>query len=183
MVEFLDLWTPFLSSLGTVIIAILIILILNYLHRNQVREKEQSIYALHDEIDINLNIVETMRYRIDKTLKPYSTDIHLGLSIEDRKLLFENLDMTVFENMKNGGNLRWLDSTRTEIISCYSLIKNYNHDTCFQERHAMLLSQIQTHLVNSQKKLEDTFHFLPRYIKDRKNNTSARIKEDLVTTG
>lgn len=182
VVSFLELWAPAVGAIGTVIVAIVIFLVLNYIRRNQEREKEQSIYALHDEIDINLSIIVPLRHRIEKTLEPYSTEVRLGLTTQDRQLLFESLDTTVFDNMKNSGNLRWLDSIRIGIISCYTLIKRYNRDQSFQESHPPLLSEIQTNLRHVQRDLEDTFPFLPHYTRDKKNRVKYRIKEDLVLT-
>ena len=182
IVKFMELWVPAVGAIGTFIVAILIILVLNYIRRIQEREKEQSIYALHDEIDVNLSIIMPLRHRIEKTLEPYSTETRLGLSTQDRELLFENIDTTVFDNMKNAGNLRWLDSLRMEIISCYTLIKRYNRDQYFQESHPPLLSKIQTQLQHAQRNLEDTFSFLPHYTRDKKNRVKYRVEEDLVLT-
>ena len=180
MVRFLELWAPAVGAAATIIVAIIIILVLNYIRRTQEREKEQSIYALHDEIDINLSLVMPLRHRIEKTLEPYSTEIRLGLSPQDRQLLFENIDTTVFDNMKNAGNLRWLGSMRIEIISCYTLIKRYNGNQSFQEGHPLLLSKIQTQLQRAQKNLEETFEFLPHYTREKKNRIKYRVEEDLV---
>jgi len=182
-VKFLELWAPALGAIGTIIVAIVIILVLNYIRRSQEREKEQSIYALHDEININLSIIKPLRHRIETTLEPYSTEARLGLLEQDRQSLFEIIDTTVFDNIKNGGNLRWLNSTRTNIISCYTLIKRYNRDQYFLESHPSLLNKIYKQLQNVQKSLEETFHFLPNYNKD-KVGTKAKYEdeEDLVET-
>jgi len=182
IVKFLELWAPAVGAIGTLIVAIVIIVVLNYIRRSQEREKEQSIYALHDEIDINLSVVMPLRHRIEKTLEPYSTEIRLGLSAQDRQLLFENIDTTVFDNMKNAGNLRWLDSMRMEIISCYTLIKRYNSDQSFQESHPPLLSKIHTQLQHAQRNLEESFNFLPHYTREKKNRVKYRVEEDLVVT-
>jgi uncharacterized membrane protein len=180
MVRFLELWAPAVGAIATIIVAIVIILVLNYIRRTQEREKEQFIYALHDEIDINLSIIMPLRHRIEKTLEPYSTEIRLGLSPQDRQLLFESIDTTVFDNMKNAGNLRWLDTMRAEIISCYTLIKRYNGNQSFQESHPLLLSKIQTQLQRAQKNLEETFEFLPHYTREKKNRIKYRVEEDLA---
>ena len=180
IVKFLELWAPAVGAIGTIIVAIIIILVLNYIRRSQEREKEQAIYALHDEIDINLSVVMPLRHRIEKTLEPYSMEIRLGLSAQDRQLLFESIDTTVFDNMKNAGNLRWLASMRMEIISCYTLIKRYNSIQSFQEGHPLLLSKIQTQLQHAQKHLEETFDFLPHYTREKKNRIKYKIEEDLV---
>ena len=182
IVKFLELWAPAVGAIGTVIVAIVIILVLNYIRRSQEREKEQSIFALHDEIDINISIIMPLRHRIDETIKPYSTEIRLGLSPEDRQLLFEKMDTTVFDNMKNAGNLRWLDSMRVEIISCYTLIKRYNSDQSFQESHPPLLSQIHKQLQLAQRDLEKAFHFLPQYTREKKSRVKYKIEEDVVVT-
>ena len=116
IVSFFELWAPAVGAIGTVIVAIVIFLVLNYIRRSQVREREQSIFALHDEIDINLSIIIPLRHRIEKTLEPYSTEIRLGLSSQDRQLLFEDIDTAVFDNMKTAGTLRWLGELRMEII-------------------------------------------------------------------
>jgi hypothetical protein len=179
---FLEIWAPAAGAIGTVIVAIVILFLLNYIRHSQEREKEQSIYALHDEIDINLSIIKPLRHRIENTLEPYSTEVRLGLSVQDRHLLFENFDTTVFDNMKNVGNLRWLDSTRMDIISCYTLIKRYNSDQSFQESHPPLLSKISTNLQHAQKKLEKTFIFLPHYSREKKDREKFEIEEDLVVT-
>ena len=180
IVRFLELWAPAAGAIGTIIVAIVIILVLNYIRRSQERDKEQSIFALHDEIDINLSIVMPLRHRIEKTLEPYSTEIRLGLSAQDRQLLFENIDTTVFDNMKNAGNLRWLDSMRIEIISCYTLIKRYNGNQSFQEGHPLLLSKIQTQLQRAQRNLEEAFEFLPHYTREKKSRIKYKVEEDLV---
>lgn len=182
IVRFLELWAPAVGAIGTVIVAIIIFLVLNYIRRTQEREKEQSIYALHDEIDINLSAIMPLRHRIEKTLEPYSTGVRLSLSPQDRQLLFEDIDTTVFDNMKNAGSLRWLDSMRMEIISCYILIKRYNRDQSFQEDHPSLLGKIHTQLNRAQKHLEETFDFLPDYTKEKKNRIKYKIEEDLVVT-
>jgi len=182
IISFLELWAPAVGAVGTFIVAVVIILVLNYIRRSQEREKEQAIYALHDEININLSVVIPLRHRIEKTLEPYSTEIRLGLSAQDRQLLFENIDTIVFDNMKNAGNLRWLDSMRMEIISCYTLIKRYNRDQSFQESHPSLLGKIHTQLQHAQKNLEATFDFLPHYTRDKKNRVKYKIEEDLVVT-
>ncbi len=182
IVNFLELWAPAVGAIGTVIVAIVIILVLNYIRRSQEREKEQSVYALHDEIDINLSVIVPLRHRIENTIEPYGTEIRLGLSTQDRQLLFEDIDTTVFDSMKNAGNLRWLDSIRMEVISCYTLIKRYNRDQCFQESHTALLSKIHTQLQYAQRNLEDTFNFLPHYTRDKKNSVKYRIEEELVLT-
>lgn len=182
IVQFLELWAPAVGAIGTVFIAIVIILVLNYIRRSQEREKEQSIYALHDEIDINLSIIMPLRHRIEETLEPYSTEIRLGLSAQDRYLLFEKMDTTVFDNMKNAGNLRWLDSMRMEIISCYTLIKRYNSDQSFQESHPPLLREIHNKLQCAQRNLEKTFRFLPRYRRDKNHGVKHKIDEDLIVT-
>ncbi len=182
IVQFLELWAPAVGAIGTVFIAIVIILVLNYIRRSQEREKEQSIYALHDEIDINLSIIMPLRHRIEETLEPYSTEIRLGLSEQDRYLLFEKMDTTVFDNMKNAGNLRWLDSMRMEIISCYTLIKRYNSAQSFQESHPQLLGQIHKKLQYTQRSLEKTFHFLPRYRRDKNHGVKYKIEDDLIVT-
>jgi hypothetical protein len=182
IVKFFELWAPAVGAVGTLIVAVVIILVLNYIRRSQEREKEQSIYALHDEIDINLSVILPLRHRIDKTLEPYGTEIRLGLSAQDRDLLFEDIDTTVFDNMKNAGYLRWLDSIRMEVVSCYNLIKRYNRDQSFQESHPALLSKIQTQLQRAQRDLEDTFSFLPHYTRDKRNRVKYRVEEELVLT-
>jgi len=182
VITFLQLWAPAVGAIGTIVVAIVIILVLNYLRLNQERDKEQSIYALHDEIDINLSVIIPLRHRIDETIKPYSTEIRLGLTPEDRHLLFERIDTTVFDNMKNTGNLRWLDNMRIEIISCYSLIKRYNSDQTFHEGHPPLLQQIQKQLQHAQKNLEKTFPFLPHYTREKRSRARHNIEEDIVVT-
>jgi membrane protein implicated in regulation of membrane protease activity len=182
-VRFLELWAPALGAIGTVIVAIVIIMVLNYIRRSQEREKEQLIHALHDEININLSIIKPLRHRIETTLEPYSTEARLGLLEQDRQSLFEVIDTTVFDNIKNDGNLRWMDSTRTKVISCYTLIKRYNRDQYYQEGHPSLLSRISTQLQSVQKNLEETFDFLPRYSKEKtKTRTKREDEEDLVET-
>ena len=143
IVRILELWAPAIGAIGTVVVAVVIVIVLNYIRRIQEREREQSIYALHDEININLSIIKPLRHRIETTLEPYSTEARLGLLEQDRQSLFEDIDTAVFDNIKNSGNLRWLDSTRTKIISCYTLIKRYNRDQYYQESHPSLLSKIQ----------------------------------------
>ena len=183
IVRFLELWAPAVGAIGTIIVAIVIIIVLNYIRRIQEREKEQSIHALHDEININLSIIKPLRHRIETTLEPYSTEARLGLLEQDRQSLFELIDTTVFDNMKNSGNLRWLDSARPNIISCYTLIKRYNRDQYYQESHPSLLSKIYTQLQNAQKNLEDTFDFLPNYSKERRGTrTRRKSEEELVET-
>ena len=183
IVKFLELWAPAVGAIGTIIVAIVIIIVLNYIRRSQDREKEQSIHALHDEININLSIIKPLRHRIETTLEPYSTEARLGLLEQDRQSLFETIDTTVFDNIKNSGNLRWLDSTRTNIVSCYTLIKRYNRDQYYQESHPSLLSKIYTQCHNVQKNLEDTFDFLPNYSKERRGIKARRKnEEDLVET-
>jgi len=182
IIRLMEIWAPAAGAVGTVIVALVIILVLNYIRRSQEREKEQSIYALHDEIDINLSIIKPLRHRIENTLEPYSTEIRLGLSAQDRQLLFENIDTTVFDNMKNAGNLRWLDSTRQDIISCYTLIKRYNSDRSFQESHPPLLNTLYTQLQQVQRHLEKTFDFLPHYTKEKKDRAKQEIEEDMVLT-
>ncbi len=180
ILKFMEIWAPAAGAVGTVIVAVVIIFVLNYIRRSQEREKEQSIYALHDEIDINMSVIKPLRHRIENTLEPYSTEIRLGLSEQDRRLLFENIDTTVFDNMKNAGNLRWLDSTRPDIIACYTLIKRYNADQRFQESHPPLLSKLFTQLQQAQRSLEKTFDFLPHYIKEKGNRVKHEIEEDAV---
>ncbi len=180
ILKFMEIWAPAAGAIGTVIVALVIIFVLNYIRRSQEREKEQSIYALHDEIDINMSIIKPLRHRIENTLEPYSTEIRLGLSEQDRRLLFENIDTTVFDNMKNAGNLRWLDSTRPDIISCYTLIKRYNADQRFQESHPPLLGKLYTQLQQAQRSLEKTFDFLPHYTKEKGNRVKHEIEEDAV---
>ena len=181
IVNFLELWAPALSAVGTIVVAILIVLILYHVRRSQEQEKEQHIRALHDEIDINLSTIVPLRYRIDKTLEPYSTEIRLGLSMEDRRALFEHIDTAVFEDIKNSGNLHWLDFMRMEIISCYRLIRTYNLDGSFEESHPKLLNEIQKHLERSQKNLEDHFHFLPHYTKRKKKKAESEIEGESPT--
>ena len=183
IVRFLELWAPAVGAIGTIIVAIVIIIVLNYIRRIQEREKEQSIHALHDEININLSIIKPLRHRIESTLEPYSTEARLGLLEQDRQSLFELIDTTVFDNIKNSGNLRWLDSTRTRIVSCYTLIKRYNRDQYYQENHPSLLGKIYTQLQQVQKNLEETFRFLPGYSKEKSDTkTKRRGKEDLIET-
>jgi hypothetical protein len=182
VVTFLELWAPAVGAIGTIVVAIVIILVLNYIRLNQEREKEQSIYALHDEIDINLSVIVPLRHRIDETIKPYSTEIRLGLTPEDRHMLFERIDTTVFDNMKNAGNLRWLDTMRIEIISCYTLIKRYNSDQSFHEGHPPLLNQMQKQLQHTQRNLEKTFRFLPHYTREKRSLARRNVGEDLVVT-
>lgn len=181
-IRFMEIWAPAAGAIGTIIIAIVIIFVLSYIRQNQEKEKEQSIYALHDEIDINFSIVKPLRHRIENTLEPYSTEFSLGLTAQDRHLLFENIDTTVFDNMKNVGNLRWLDTARKDIIACYTLIKRYNSDQSFQESHPQLLSKILTQLQHAQRKLEDTFEFLPLYTREKKVRVKSEIEEDQVLT-
>jgi hypothetical protein len=180
IIKFMEIWAPAAGAIGTIVVALVIILVLNYIRRIQEKEKEQCIYALHDEIDINLSIIKTLRHRIENTLEPYSTEIRLGLSVQDRQLLFENIDTTVFDNMKNAGNLRWLDSTRRGIISCYTLIKRYNSDQSFQETHPSLLSKLFTQLQQVQRNLEKNFDFLPHYTREKKDQVKQEIEEDIV---
>jgi hypothetical protein len=180
LVDFLGLWAPAVGAIGTVIVAIVIILVLYYIRQSQEREKEQSIHALHDEIDINLSIIMPLRHRIEETLEPYSTEIRFGLSEQDRRLLFESMDTAVFDNMKNIGNLRWLGSMRMDIISCYTLIKRYNSARSFQENHPSLLGQIHKQLQHAQINLEKTFSFLPHYTRDKKNRMKYKVEEELV---
>jgi hypothetical protein len=180
--RFMEIWAPAAGAIGTVIVALVILLVLSYIRRSQEREKEQSIYALHDEIDINLSIIKPLRHRIDNTLEPYSTEIKLGLSAQDRQLLFEHIDTTVFDNMKNAGNLRWLDSTRKDIISCYTLIRRYNSDQSFQESHPPLLGKLATQLQQVQRNLEKSFDFLPRYTREKNYRMKHEIEEDMVLT-
>ena len=181
IVKFLELWAPAIGAIGTIIVAIVIIIVLNYIRRSQEREKEQSIHALHDEININLSVIKPLRHRIETTLEPYSTEARLGLLEQDRQSLFETIDTTVFDNIKNSGNLRWLDSARTNTISCYTLIKRYNRDQYYQESHPSLLGKIFSQLQNVQKNLEDTFDFLPNYSKVKRSTKAKRKdEEDLV---
>jgi|GEM_PF-6142306 len=182
ILKFMETWAPAAGAVGTIIVAIVIIFVLNYIRRIQVREKEQSIYALHDEIDINMSIIKPLLHRIENTLEPYSTEIRLGLSDQDRQLLFESIDTTVFDNMKNAGYLRWLDSTRKDIISCYTLIKRYNADRRFQESHPPLLSKLYTQLQQAQRNLEKTFGFLPHYTREKMGKVKPEIQEDIVLT-
>jgi hypothetical protein len=181
-IRFMEIWAPAAGSVGTIIIAIVIVFVLSYIHQSQEKDKEQSIHALHDEIDINLSVIKPLRHRIDSTLEPYSTEFRLGLTAEDRHLLFENIDTTVFDNMKNAGNLRWLDTARKDVISCYTLIKRYNSAQSFQESHPSLLSKIIIKLQNAQKKLEDTFEFLPVYMTGKKVRIKSELEEDQVLT-
>jgi hypothetical protein len=181
--RFLELWAPAVGAIGTFIVAIVIIIILNYIRRIQDREKEQSIHALHDEININLSVIKPLRHRIESTLEPYSTEARLGLLEQDRQSLFEPIDTTVFDNIKNSGNLRWLGSTRPKIISCYTLIKRYNRDQSYQESHPSLLEKIYTQLRQVQKSLEENFRFLPDYNKEKGSIKAKRTgQEDLVET-
>lgn len=183
IVRFLELWAPAVGAIGTVIVAIVIIIVLNNIRRIQEREKEQSIHALHDEININLSVIKPLRHRIESTLEPYSTEARLGLLEQDRQSLFEPIDTTVFDNIKNGGNLRWLDSTRPKIVSCYTLIKRYNRDQFYQESHPSLLGKIYTQLQQVQKSLEDNFRFLPGYSKEKGDaKAKRRGQEDLIET-
>jgi hypothetical protein len=178
--RFMEIWAPAAGAIGTVIVAIVIIFLLSYIRQSQEKDKDQSIYALHDEIDINLSVIKTLRHRIENTLEPYSTEFRLGLSAQDRHLLFENIDTTVFDNMKNAGNLRWLDTARKDVISCYTLIRRYNADQSFQESHPPLLSKILTQLQHTQKRLESTFDFLPAYPREKKVKVKSELEEDQV---
>jgi hypothetical protein len=180
--KFLEIWAPAAGAIGTIIVAIVIIFLLSYIRQTQEKEREQSINALHDEIDINLSMIKTLRHRIENTLEPYSTEFNLGLTAQDRNLLFENIDTTVFDNMKNAGNLRWLNMARRDVISCYTLIKHYNSAQRYQESHPQLLSKIITQLQRAQKKLEDTFEFLPFYTREKKVKVKSEIEEDQVLT-
>jgi hypothetical protein len=180
--RFMEIWAPAAGSIGTIIIAIVIIFVLSYIRQTQEKEKEQSIHALHDEIDINLSAIRPLRHRIDTTLEPYSMEFRLGLTDQDRHLLFEHIDTTVFDNMKNAGNLRWLATARKDVISCYTLIKRYNSDQSFQEGHPALLTRIYTQLQHAQKKLEDTFDFLPVYMTKKKLRIKSELEEDQVLT-
>jgi hypothetical protein len=181
IIKFLELWAPAVGAIGTVIVAIVIIFVLNYIRQSQEREKEQAIQALHDEVNINMSIIKPLLHRIEKTLEPYSTEARLGLLAQDRQSLFENIDTTVFDNIKNGGNLRWLNSTRHDVISCYTLIKRYNRDQSFQESHPNLLGKIHKQLQHVQRTLEETFGFLPKYAKERSGSrVRSKIEEDLI---
>jgi hypothetical protein len=178
--KFLEIWAPAAGAIGTIIVAIVIIFLLSYIRQSQEKDKEQSVHALHDEIDINLSVIRTLRHRIENTLEPYSTEFRLGLTAQDRHLLFENIDTIVFDNMKNAGNLRWLSIARKDVISCYTLIKHYNSDQSFQESHPQLLSKIITQLQRAQRKLEDTFEFLPVYAREKRVRVKSDIEEDQV---
>jgi hypothetical protein len=133
---------------------------------------------LHDEININLSVVSTLRHRIEKTLEPYNPEPRLGLDFEDRQALFEKLDTTVFDNMKNTGNLYLLGPMREYIMMSYNLVKTYNGSQCYQENHPRLLAKINSQLQFSQKNLEKTYRFLPRYSKNTRHRVSDVIKEE-----
>jgi uncharacterized membrane protein len=180
MTKFLEIWAPAAGAIGTIIVAIVIIFLLSYIRQTQEKDREQSIHALHDEIDINLSVIKTLRHRIENTLEPYDMEFRLGLTAQDRHLLFENIDTTVFDNMKNAGNLRWLNIVRKDVISCYTLIKHYNSDQSFQESHPQLLSKIITQLQRAQRKIEDTFEFLPVYTREKRVKVKSDIEEDQV---
>jgi uncharacterized membrane protein len=180
MTKFLEIWAPAAGAIGTIIVAIVIIFLLSYIRQTQEKDREQSIHALHDEIDINLSVIKTLRHRIENTLEPYDMEFRLGLTAQDRHLLFENIDTIVFDNMKNAGNLRWLNTARKDVISCYTLIKHYNSDQSFQESHPQLLSKIITQLQRAQRKIEDTFEFLPVYTREKRVKVKSDIEEDQV---
>ena len=178
--KFLEIWVPAAGAIGTIIVAIVIIFILSYIRQSQEKDREQSIHAIHDEIDINLSVIKTLRNRIENTLEPYSTEFRLALTAEDRHSLFENIDTIVFDNMKNAGNLRWLNAARKDVIACYTLIKHYNSEQSFRESHPQLLGKIIMQLQRAQKELEDTFGFLPAYTKEKKVRVKSEIEEDQV---
>ena len=67
--DFLIKWSPALSAVATVIIAILAVSSLYESRRTREREKERAIHALHDEIHSNLSDIILLRFQLSETLK------------------------------------------------------------------------------------------------------------------
>ena len=161
--NFVGLWSPWLSTFGILVVAGLVLLALHQMRLIHETEREQLIRALHDEIYINFSIVAPLRALIKNTVETRGLTSTDDLSIDERRELYEQLDMAVFNRMKNSGQLYWLGDLRTDLISCYRLINLYDSDKHFKPNHFELLTNILEQLENTQRGLEDSFSFVSHY--------------------
>lgn len=161
--NFFNQWSPALGAASTIILVVTVFWTIYESRRSRDREKGQVIHALHDEIHSNLTDIIRLRFQISERVRK-DDDIMVRL---DEVLPFQLIDTSVFDSMKNGGQLHWLEDIRMHIIFCYKLIKQYNQDATFQPYHLELLANIYDGLDKTLRELEAKFKFLPHYIKEK----------------
>ena len=159
--DFFEQWSPALSAAGTIIVAALAFLSLYENRRSQERERESAIHALHDEIRSNLTDISRLSSQIsDRISEVEKLPLEALPSDLDYDMPFHPIDTAVFDNMKNAGQLHWLQNIRMEIVTCYKAIQTYNRDAGFKPHHPDLLTGLDETLKEALSDLETNFKFL-----------------------
>lgn len=171
--NFFSQWSPALAAASTIIVAVMVFWTIYNSRRGQEKEKQRVIHALHDELSSNMSDIIVLRFRISEKFRKIE-ESHI---IDTKDAPFQPIDTTVFDTMKNAGQLQWLQDRHLHIIFCYKLIKRYNIDGCFRPSHLDLLEQVSERLINLIRDLEANFKFLPQYAKDLEYSQQALQEE------
>lgn len=171
--DFFAHWSPALSAAGTIIVAALAILSIYQSRRNEEKQGEQVIHALHDEIHSNLTDIIGLRFQISEKFRREAESSMVNT--EDAP--FQSVDTTVFDSMKNAGQLHRLGDMQMKVVFCYKLIKRYNLDGGFKPYQLQLLGTVNEELDKVMKDLEANLKFLPRYLKEERNDREVNVKK------
>jgi len=167
--NFFNQWSPALGAASTIILVLTIFWNIHDSRCREERGKQQVVHALHDEIRSNMNDIARLRFQISERVRK-DDDIMVRL---DEVLPFQPIDTAVFDSMKNGGQLHWLEDMRMHVIFCYKLTKQYNQDATFKPYHLELLANIYEGLDKAIRDLEAKFRFLPHYLKEESESQEA----------
>lgn len=162
ILKFFDQWSLALSAAGTIILAISVFAFISENRRREEREKLQVIHALHNEIHWNLRPIITLRFDISEWFKLVEEGHLMPTETEG---LYRQIETRVFDDMRNRGQLHWLEELRMDVVFCYSLIDIYNLDRHFKPEHLELLTKLYECLDKAIRALEAKFKFLPLYMR------------------
>lgn len=162
ILHFFDQWSLALSAAGTIILAISVFAFIYENRRREEQEKQRVIHALHNEIHWNLRPIIMLRFDISEWSKRAEESKLLPTQTEG---LYRQIETRVFDDMRNRGQLHWLEELRMDVVFCYSLIDSYNLDKHFKPEHFKLLTKLYECLDKVIRALEAKFNFLPLYMR------------------
>ena len=182
--EFFSRWSLALSAAGTIILGLLVFFNVYEGRRREEKEKEQAIHALHEEIHSILTDFIEIRFGISRRLEEHGEVAFKGLSRPMQEYFFPQIDTFVFDNMKNAGQLHWLQDMRMDVVFCYRLIRMYNRGAVSDIPNLDLLIPLPTKIYERLEKairdLEAKFKFLPHYTKEKSQGQQTKQGNDIT---